>query len=105
MIKSYQATTLLAKHIAVRTNLFHTCVLPSFSAFLCSTETIVLYKEAFRSSHRRCFIAKLFLKISQNSQETSMTESLFNKAAGLRYEKNRKRCFPVNFAKFLRAGF
>ena len=32
----------------------------------------------FRSSHWRCSIKKLFLKISQYSQETPMSESTFN---------------------------
>ena len=32
-----------------------------------------------RSSHQRCFIKKLFLKISQYWQESPVLESLFNK--------------------------
>ena len=52
--------------------------------------SVNLYKideltEKFRNSHQRCSIKKVFLKISQNSQEN--------------------RCFPVNFAKFLRTSF
>ena len=48
---------------------------------------------------------KVFLKISQSL--TPVLESLFNKVAGLRPStllKNRlwRRCFPVNFGKFLR---
>ena len=48
-----------------------------------------------RSSHRRCSIKKLFLKISQYPQETPVLESDFKKVAGL------KESFPVNIAKFL----
>ena len=36
-----------------------------------------------RSTHQRCSVKKLFLKISQYSRETPVLESLFNKAAGL----------------------
>ena len=58
---------------------------------------------------RRCPVEKVFLGISQNSQE--LRQSLFfNNVAGLRSTtllKKRlwRRCFPVNFAKFLRTTF
>ena len=39
------------------------------------------------SSHRRCSIKKLFLKISQYSQETTVLESLLNKNAGLQQHR------------------
>ena len=52
----------------------------------------------------------MFLEISQNSQENPVSESLFNKVAGLTpatFFKKRIwcRCFPVNFAKFLTTPF
>ena len=68
----------------------------------------VLWTEAVT---RRCFIKKLFLEISQNSQEKTCTRLFFfNKIAGLRpltLLKKRlwQRSFPVNFAKFLRTPF
>ena len=37
-----------------------------------------------RSSHQRCSIKKLFLKISQYCQESPVLGSLFNKVAGLK---------------------
>ena len=54
-----------------------------------------------RSSNLRCSIKKVFLEISQNSQENICARDL---------KKNLKknlwhRCFPVNFAKFLRTPF
>ena len=57
-----------------------------------------------RSSHRRCSVKKVFLEILQNSQENSL---FFNKVSGLRPATLLKkrlwhRCFPVNFALFLR---
>ena len=60
-----------------------------------------------RSSHRRCSIKKLLLKIWQYPWETPVLESLFKKAAGLKacnFIKKRPqyKCFPVNIAKFLR---
>ena len=51
---------------------------------------------------------KVFLEISQNSQENTSTRvSFFNKVAGLSLLKKRPwhRCFPVNLAKFLRTPF
>ena len=35
-----------------------------------------------RSSHRRCSIKKLFLEISQNSQESTCARASYNKVAG-----------------------
>ena len=60
-----------------------------------------------RRVSRRCSIKKVFLEISQNSQENTCTRvSFFNKVAGLRpvtllKERVWHRCFPVNFAKFV----
>ena len=40
----------------------------------------------YRSSHRRCFVKKVLLKISQNSQENTCTGvSFYIKVAGLRF--------------------
>ena len=45
-------------------------------------------RQAFRSTHPEVICKKkVFLKISQNSQETPVSESFFNKVAGLRPEK------------------
>ena len=63
-----------------------------------------------RSSHQGCSVKKIFLKILQNSREKHLCQRLFfNKVAGLRpptiLRKNLcHRCFPVNFAKFLRTA-
>ena len=48
---------------------------------------------------------KLFLRISQYSQEATVLESLFSK--GLQFIKKRLwyRCFPVDIAKILRTTF
>ena len=69
-------------------------------------------KYSIRSSRPEVYCRKnAFLKISQNSQEnTCARDSFFNKVAGLRPAILLKkslyhRCFPVNFAKFLRAPF
>ena len=65
----------------------------------------------FRSSHWRCSVKKVFLKISQNSQDnTCVRVSLLMKLKASDpqlYLKERlwRRCFPVNVAKFLRAPF
>ena len=49
--------------------------------------------ENIEAATRGVLYRKLFLKISQNSQETPVPESLFKSSC-------RHRCFPVNFAKF-----
>ena len=48
---------------------------------------------------RRCSVRKVFLKISQNSQENTIVRVSFLKTWLWH------RCFPVNFAKFLRIPF
>ena len=54
----------------------------------------------FRGNHR-CSIKKGVLKnFAKFTGKTTVPESLLNKVAGLRH-----RCFPVNFAKFLRTPF
>ena len=62
---------------------------------------------ATRSSHWRCSVKKVFLKILQISQENTYVRVLFYKVAGLRdwnfiEMRLQHRCFPVKFAKFLR---
>ena len=53
-----------------------------------------------RSSHRKCSIKKGVLRNLTKFTGKHLCQSLFfNKAAGLR------RCFPVNFVKFLRTPF
>ena len=60
-----------------------------------------------RSSHWRCTVKKVFLKISQISQENVFVGVSFNKIEGLKtwnFIKKRLqgRCFPLKFARFLR---
>ena len=59
---------------------------------------------------RRCSVKKVFLEISQNSQENTVPEALFLlQVRGLRpatlLKRDWHRCFPVNFMKFLRTCF
>ena len=54
---------------------------------------------------RRCSVKKVYLEISQNSQENTCARvSFLNKVAGCTC-KPIKWCVPVNFAKFLRNFF
>ena len=70
-----------------------------------------LISEALRSCHWRCFIKKSVLQNFSKFTEKHLCQSLFfNKVAGLRPVTLLKngpwhRCFPVNFAKFLRTPF
>ena len=59
---------------------------------------------------QKCSVNKLFLEISQNSQENTCARASFNKVAALSPATSLKKrrwhgCFPVNFAKFLRMSF
>ena len=63
---------------------------------------------------RRCSVKMVFLEISQNSQENTCARVSFliklQAVPGLRpatllKKRLRHRCFPVNFAKFLRTPF
>ena len=52
-----------------------------------------------RGSHWSCSIKKVFLEISQNSQENTL------RLASLLKKRLRHRCFLVNFSKYLRTPF
>ena len=58
---------------------------------------------------RRCSVKKMFLEISQNSQENTCARVSFSiklqGPATLLKKRLWHRCFPVNFAKFLRTLF
>ena len=60
-----------------------------------------------RSSHRRCSIKKVFLKVRKFHRKTPVLESVFDKVACLQAcnvikRRLQRRGFPVKFAKFLR---
>ena len=68
------------------------------------------YNVKVEKAIRRCSVKKLFLEISQNSQENTCARVSFLiklQAAPATLLKKRlwHRCFPVNFAKFLRTPF
>ena len=84
----------------------------SASAFIVNIERIFnCLTNIFRSSRRRCFERKGFLRNFAKFTGKHLRQSLFfNKVAGLRPATLLKkrlwhRCFPVNFAKFLRTFF
>ena len=57
---------------------------------------------------QRCSVKKVFLEISQNSQENTCARVSFLiklQAATLLKKRLWHRCFPVNFVKFLRTPF
>ena len=62
-----------------------------------------------KSSHRRCSVKKMFLGISQNSQENTCARvSILIKLQACNFILKYRlwhRCFPVNFVKFLRTPF
>ena len=52
----------------------------------------------------RCSVKKVFLKISQNSQENTCARKRLRPATLLK-KRTWHRCFPVNFVKFLITSF
>ena len=71
--------------------------------------TVKIYSEAVA---QRCSVKKVLLEISQNSQEKNLCQNVFfdkvtclSLPATLSKKRLWHRCFPVNFAKFLRAPF
>ena len=68
--------------------------------------------EKFQSTEavaQRSSVKKVFLEISQNSQENTCARVLFSiklrPPATLLKKRLWHRCFPLNFAKFLRTSF
>ena len=59
--------------------------------------------EIYTEAVVRCSVKKVFLQITQNSQENTCTRVSFL----IKLQKKRlwRWCFPVNFAKFLRTSF
>ena len=56
------------------------------------------FVHSFRSSHHRCSIKKVFLIISQNSQENTCARVCFLIQLQASGKGHWQRCFPVNFA-------
>ena len=67
--------------------------------------------EAKEAVVQKCSVKKVFLEISEHSQESTCARvSFFNKVAGLKPATLLKRrlwhrCFPMNAVKFLRTPF
>ena len=69
-----------------------------------------LYIQYTEAAFQRCSVKKVFLEISQNSQENTCARVSFliqlqGSPATLLKKRLWHRCFPVNFAKFLRTPF
>ena len=73
-------------------------------------DNVVRYS-ALKNSRPEVFCKKVFLEVAQNSQENTCDgASFFNKVEGLTPATLLKKrlwhkCFPVNFAKFIRIPF
>ena len=104
--------------LAVSKNVVGDCLYACMQHFACLTISYhklsgecQLLADIFRSSHRRCSVKKGVLRNFSKFTGKHLCQSLFcNKVAGLTlqlYKKKRlwHRCFPVNFAKFLRTPF
>ena len=73
----------------------------------CTSDYILHKLKISEAVARRYPVKKVFLKILQNSQENTCgrASSLIRPAAILKTRLWWYRCFPVNFAKFLKASF
>ena len=69
----------------------------SFSQLRLPTRYYILIPKAVA---QMCYVKKEFLEISQNSQENTCARVSF-----ILKERLWHKCFPVNFAKFLRTRF
>ena len=66
---------------------------------------VVSYFEKIKSSHRRCSVTKVFLKMSHVSQENTCDGEIVNLQAWNFIKKELKhRCFLVKFAKLLKTS-
>ena len=72
---------------------------PIFPRIKAKSQILSLHGKAQEAVTQRCSVKKVFVEISQNSQE--------NTCARVSFLKKRlwHRCFPVNFVKFLRTSF
>ena len=64
--------------------------------------------ETTEAATRGILCKEMILEISQNSQENTVPESLFNKVAGRRglyWKKTEAQVFSSEFVKFLRTPF
>ena len=74
-------------------------------------QSLFFNKVVFCKVTQMCSVKKVFLEISQNSQENTSARVFFNKVASLRpatLSKKKRfwhRRFSVNFVKFLRTPF
>ena len=101
--------------VAHKTNYFTwlSAVCPSrFCMYFCFCQKSRLFMHVkqwrYRSSQWRCSVKKVFLEISQNSQENSCARvSFLIKLRPTTLFKKRlwHMCFPVNFVKFLKTPF
>ena len=70
---------------------------------------MVFFLKEIEAVVQRCFVKKVFLEISQNSQENTCASLFLTKLQALLATLLKKRlwhrCFSVNFAKFLRTPF
>ena len=83
------------------------------SSFVCNPKCgrsweLTIFTKSSEAVARRCSVKEVLLEISQNSQENSCTKVSFLiklQPSTLLKKRLWDRCFPVNFAKFLRAAF
>ena len=81
-------------------------IIPNKNSKLIVSRNILLVINIFiyhGSSHRRCSVKNVFLKILLNWQEHTCTRVSF--LIKLQAYFIKKGCFPVNFTKFLRTPF
>ena len=92
---------------SITTYIYYKTVCP-FHIFHSHKTMSITVSKTIRSSRTEVFSKKVFVEISQNSQENTYTRDSFLiklQASGLLKKRLWHRRFPVNFAKFLRTPF
>ena len=83
----------------------------NLESITCMISLLHLEMKAWRSSHQRCFLKKgVLINFAKFTGKHLCHSLFFNKVADLRSadllkKKLWDRCFPVNFAKFIRTPF
>ena len=104
-----QTRTPLSRKNTLRASLKKMIFILENMAFLLGYHIDWHSRKSSQSSHRRCSIRKSVLRNFAKFIGKDLCQSLsFNKVTGLRPATKKRlwcRCFPVNFAKFLRTPF
>ena len=79
--------------------IFRTLLNVCNESFCKESQPFCIFTKSSEAVAQRCSVKKMFLELSQNSQENNCARVSFS------IKLQTSACFPVNFAKFLRTVF